>query len=207
MTSRDSSHVVHIAVAIVVMTDVFLVEIRQRADLVGCTHILPIPCDHFVLTVRIERRPQHQDHVIENRVYRRIALGRNQLVAKQDGLLSTGDFGGVQAAVDVDDGLAFARQRLGLFVGETPALGQAARDVLIFVKLRQIPRRGDDGNLPIQATRGLADRNDLDAIGSRRQFVEVVARFVVVGEVEIVAGLVAQDGFGGWNRLRRRGCQ
>ena len=189
------------------MAHVFLVEIRQRADLVGRADILPIPRDHLILAVRIECGPQHQDDVVENRVYFRIGLGRNQLVGEQDGLLRAGNFGGVQPAVDVDDGLAFARQRLGLFVGEPPALGQAARDVLIFVELRQILRRRNDGNLPIQAAGGLADRDQFDAIGNCRQFVEIVARFVVVGKIEIVAGLVAQDGFGGRNRLRRRGGQ
>ncbi len=70
----------------------------------------------------------------------------------------------MESAVDVHNGLALVRQSFGLIVREPAALGQAARNVLVLVELGEILRRRDDGNFPILATRGLAHRDQLDAI-------------------------------------------
>ena len=50
-------HVVHIAVAIVVVADVFLIKIRQRTHFVGRAQILAVPGNHFVLPIRVECWP------------------------------------------------------------------------------------------------------------------------------------------------------
>ena len=105
----------------------------------------------------------------------------------------------------MDDGFALMGQSLRLFVGEAAALSQAARNVLVLVELREILRGGDDGDLPIQASRGLADGDQLDAIGNGGQLVKIIARFIVIGQIEIVAGFMAEDGFGSRDGLRGRG--
>ena len=46
----------------------------------------------------------------------------------------------MQAAIDVHDRFAFARQRVGRRVVEAAAVGQALRDLLVAVQLRQILR-------------------------------------------------------------------
>ena len=46
-------HVVHVAVAIVVVSDVLLIEVGQRTHFVRRSDILAIPGHHFVLTIRI----------------------------------------------------------------------------------------------------------------------------------------------------------
>ena len=116
-------------------------------------------------------------------------------------MLRAGDFGGVQAAIDVDDGFALARQGVCGGVVEAAAVSEALRDLLVVIELREIGGRRDDGDFPIEAAGGFADGDQLDAIGGGGEVVEVVARFVVVGEVEIVAGLVAEHGFGGGDGL------
>ena len=65
---------------------------------------------------------------------------RHQVVAELDGVLVIGHFGGVQAAIDVDDRLRFARQRARLLVADAARKRQAPRDVLIVIELRQVGR-------------------------------------------------------------------
>jgi len=113
----------------------------------------------------------------------------------------------MQAAVDVDDGLAFAGQRLRRFVIQPAAQSQPLGNRLVLVDLRQILGRRNQRDLPIHATRGLAYRNHLDPVRARGQTMEVFARFVVVGEVEVLARLVAEHGFRRGNGLRRNGRQ
>ena len=59
-------HVQHVGVAVVVVADVLLVQLFQRSHFVGSPHIIPIPVHHDVLAVRIERRPQQDDDILEN---------------------------------------------------------------------------------------------------------------------------------------------
>ncbi len=123
------------------MADVLLIKIRQRAHFVGRAEILAIPGHHFVLPIRIERRPEHQDDVVENGIHFRIALGGHQFVRQRDGLLRACDLGGMQASVDVHDDLAFVSECFRRFVGQIAAKRQPPGDVLVFVELRQILRR------------------------------------------------------------------
>ena len=87
------------------------------------------------LPVGIERGPEHQDHVVEDGVDIGIALRGDEFVGQQDGLLRAGDFGGMQAAIDVHDRFAFARQGVRRGVVEAAAAGQALRDLLVAVEL------------------------------------------------------------------------
>ena len=112
---------------------------------------------------------------------------------------------GVQAAIDVDDGLGLARQGVRLLVADAARERQAPRDVLIMIELRQVGGVGDEGDEPVAAARGLAHVDQLDAVRRRRQLAEIAQRVFVSGQVEIVAGLVAQHRFRrGWPWPRRR---
>ena len=74
--------------------------------------------DDDVLAVGIDRRPQHQDDVVEDRLHLRVVGVREQVVGELQRVLAAGDFGRVQPAVDVDEGLPFARQPVRLGVGQ-----------------------------------------------------------------------------------------
>ena len=80
------------------------------------------------------------------------------------GLLRAGDFGGMEAAIDVHDGFAFAGQGVRRRVVEAAAVGEALRDLLVAVQRRQVRGRGNDGDFPVEPTRGFADGDQLDAI-------------------------------------------
>jgi hypothetical protein len=132
-------HVEHVSVAIVVVPDVFLVQPRQRAHLVRRPHVLPIPVGDDVLPVRIDREVQLDDEVAPDRLILGL-LARDQVIPELDRVLVIRDLGRVQAAVDVDDGLLFARQRVRLLVGDAARDRQPPRDVLIMIELREIRR-------------------------------------------------------------------
>ena len=195
-------HVIHVAVAVVIVADVFLVKIGQRADLVGRADVLAVPRRHLVLPIRIQRRPQHQDHVVEDRVHLGVALRGNQFVRQRNRLLRARDFGGMQPAVQVHDGFAFPRQPVRLIVRESAGLRQPARNIFIPVQIRQVLRRRNHGDFPIQAARRLADVKQLYAIGRLCQLMKIRARFVVARQVEVVPRLVSENRFGGRNGLR-----
>ena len=187
-------HVHHVAVAIVVVAHVVLVEPRHGADFVLGAQILPVPVHHHVLPVGIERGPQHQDDVVENRVDLRIVLRGEQLVGQHHGVLRAGHFVGVQAAIDVHDHLGRARQFLRLVVVQIGGVGQSSGNLFGLVQLGQVLRRRDDGDLDVLAFGGLAHGEHLDAVRGRGQRVEVANRVFVVGEVEVVAGIVPENG-------------
>jgi hypothetical protein len=60
-------HVEHVGVAVVVVADVLLIQARQPRQLVRRADVLHVPLGDHLLAVRIDRRPQHEDDVVENR--------------------------------------------------------------------------------------------------------------------------------------------
>ena len=98
------------------------------------------------------------DHVVED-AHRLLVGAADQLVDRLDQLLRAEHFGGVQAAVDPHDRLAFPRQRLRLVVGQ--AVGErelAARSPCTREQLREILGRRDDRHELRTAFLRLADR-------------------------------------------------
>ena len=59
-------HVEHVAVAVVVVADILLVELRHRRDLERRADVAAIPLRHHLLAVRVDGRPQQQDDVLED---------------------------------------------------------------------------------------------------------------------------------------------
>ena len=66
-------HVQHVGVAVVVVADVLLIETRHRRRRVRRAEPRHVPVGHHLMAVGIDRRPQHQDHVVENRRDLRLA--------------------------------------------------------------------------------------------------------------------------------------
>ncbi len=132
-----------------------------------------------------------------------IAFHSDQLVSQIDHRLMSGHFAGMHAAVDVDDDLRVLRQRPGRCVIEAFDLGQTSRHFLVVIELREVLRRGDHAVFESAALRGLAGREHLDAIGRRRELVEVVDDVFVAGEFVVLARIETQHFLRrGWRGLR-----
>ena len=124
-------HVDHVAVAVVVVADVLLVELRQPGDLERRSEVLLIPIGDHVLAVGVDREPEHQDHVVEDRRDLRIVIAGDQVVGELDGVLGVGHLGGVQPAVDVDERLPFLRELPRLIVGQALRMREPLGDLAV----------------------------------------------------------------------------
>src|SRR6476469_1653050 len=62
------------------------------------------------------------------------------------------------------------------------------------LELGEVLGIGNEGNDPFAALRGLTDIDQLDAVRRGGQLAEVGERLLVIGELEIGARLVAEDG-------------
>ena len=151
-------HVEHVGVAVVVVADVLLVELRQARQLVGRADVLHVPLGHHLLAVRVDGRPQHQDDVVEHRLRRRLVRPADEVVGEERRVLRPGDFGRVQAAVDVDERLAFARERLRLGVGQPLRMRETLPDLAVPIDLRQVLRRRHQREVHRPPLRRLARR-------------------------------------------------
>ena len=127
-------HVIHVAVAIVVVPDVFLPKAGHRAHFISSAQIAAIPRRDLILAVGIDGEPEHQNHIVEN--IRRLGIGLgHQVVGELNSMLRAGDLGGMQPTVDMHDRFACPSQRAG--IGVTQALHQREflRGVLILIEL------------------------------------------------------------------------
>ena len=55
-----------VPVAIVVVPDIFLIQLRRRRAFIRRAQCLPIPARHDIHAVRVLRRHQQDDHVVED---------------------------------------------------------------------------------------------------------------------------------------------
>ena len=111
--------------------------------------------------VRVHRE---DDHVVQEAQRLRVGAA-DHLVDRLDQLLRAEHLGGVQPAVDPDHGLAFARERARLIVGQAFGLREPPRDVLVASELLEVLGRRDDRHQLRPAFGGLADVHDPHAIG------------------------------------------
>jgi len=85
-------------------------------------------------------------------------------VPELDGVLVVRDFTGMQAAIDMNDGLGLLCECMRLLVGDAARDRQATRDVLIVIQLGEVFRIGDEGDEPVAPLRGLANVDQLDSL-------------------------------------------
>ena len=115
----------HVEIAVVVVADVFLVEAGDAAHRpffrVGFPHV---PVGDELQAVGIDRDGE-EDDVVQN-AERLGVVAADHLPDQLDQVLRADDFGGVQAAVDPDDGLAFGGEACGRRRRSGPWPGQAA---------------------------------------------------------------------------------
>ncbi len=160
-------HVDHVAVAVVVVADVFLVEPRQPRPLVRRVGVLHQPLAHHLHPIRVHRRPQHHDVVGQDLLDDRIARPAEQVVGQLRRHLGAGHLGGVAAAVDVDEGASLARERPRLGVGQVLGVGQALSNLAQAVELREVGRGRDQREVHRPALRRLPRFNQLGSSGSQ----------------------------------------
>ena len=86
-------HVHHERVAIDVVAGVLVIQPRHRAALIRGALLLVVPIDHKTMAVRIERRDQNEDDVVENVSDVGIRRPAHEVVEEQRRVLRTGDFG------------------------------------------------------------------------------------------------------------------
>ncbi len=72
-------------------------------------------------------------------------------------MFEVGDFAGMESAIDVDEGLEFVGEGVGLFVVDAAGHGEAVGDLFVVIELLEVFGVGDEGDVPIAALRALAD--------------------------------------------------
>ena len=176
-------------------------------NFVGRLEILRVPVRHHVLAVGIDRKPQQQDHVVENVPdLRRVPV--HQVVGELNGVLRAGDLSRVQPSVDMHDHFPGVRQRMRIGFAQPLHQRQPPRRVTIFFKIAQILRGGNDREIPVASFGRLPRLDQLQLIGGSGQFLKVRERLVVIGQKKIVSRLMPQHGFRSRHlRKQRRGNQ
>ena len=160
---RRLGHVHRDRVAIIIVTDVFVVEARECLEgALGDVFFAHVPVGDELDTVGI-RDGHEQDHVVEETHGFRIGAA-GHLVNHLGERLGVHRLGGVEAAVDPDDGFAFFGEFLRFVVGEALGAGEAHGDVAVVFELLVILGRGDDRHVLRAAFGGVADADDLQAI-------------------------------------------
>ena len=94
----------------------------------------------------------------------------------------------MQAAVDPDDRLAFARERTRLDIGHTPHERQPPGDVAIALETCEVGLGRDDRDQHLVAFRGVPRDAELHAVRGGVQALEVIPQLAEVCERVVVAG-------------------
>ncbi len=120
----------------------------------------------------------------------------SQLVGQRNGVLGSGDFARVQATIDMHDDFCRVGKFPRLRVREALGGGKLLFRRFVLIETGEILRRGDNGDFDVAALGCFADDDHLHAIGVRGQLVEVVDLLLVIREIVVVAGRMAEHGDG-----------
>ena len=189
----------HVRIAVVVVPDVLLIQLHRTDGLVLLACLAPV--DDDVLPVGIDRRPEEEHDVVEDRLVARLVGVEKDLVGELRRVLRPGDLRCVQAAADVDDHLGVASKPVCLGVGEPFGMREAHVGATDLIDTREVLGRRDesDGNRPAKC--GLSDLDQLDAIARRGEAPEVGDRLLVVEELVVGADGEAKRRFRSRQRL------
>jgi hypothetical protein len=121
--------------------DVLLIQPRQARELVWGADVLHVPLGHHLLPVRVDRRPQEEDHVVEDGFDVRIGRAAHEVIEELRRVLRSGDLRGVQAAVDVHECPAVTRQLACVGVGQPLGMRETPRDLAVAIDLAEVVRR------------------------------------------------------------------
>ena len=154
------------------MADVFLVEAREGIDDafsgLGAAHI---PRGNEFLAVGVGVGEEDNALVEDAECLGIGAAG--EIPQRLDELVGAERFGGVEAAVDPDDGATLGGEGAGPGFGETLGAREALRDGAVVFELREIGGRGADDH-PLSPTfLGFADIDEAEAVGCGGEFFEI----------------------------------
>ncbi len=179
-------HLHHVAVTIVVVADIFVIKPWDGCKFPFLRVLVPhIPVADQFHAIGIVVA-QQDDAVVQHAQGFGVVLGEHA-VQHLDLALRGDGFGGMQAGIDPHDGLALRRQRPRLRFVHPARPRQPFGDAAIIVQLGQIGRGGNDRHPHGAPLGGLADIDQLHAIGFSRQFLQIGFVFGIVGEVIIRA--------------------
>ncbi len=190
----------HVHVAVVVVADVRVVEVRHRAGLELGAEVLVEPVDHHDLAVRVGARDEHQDHVVEDLLHDRRVVGR-QPMHEFDRHLRRADLGRVQVAGDDDDRLARGEDVVAFGRARRPALEvQLSLQLFEAVEAGHRVGRADlDGDERV-ALRGLAEFAHLHPRRAGGDVPHVLDDLVVANELVVGADGEPDERVGADNR-------
>ena len=161
-----------IPVAIIVVPHVALPQLRRRRTFERRAQRLAIPLGHDIDAVRIQRRHQQHDVILQNGPEARRIL-RDQPVRKLHGAVSRRHFGGVNGASDQHHILAAADELLGLRGGGDARIGQAPLLFPVAIEMAQRVGRRDGRDNQWPPVDALAVLVNADLVARLRQRVEV----------------------------------
>ena len=123
-----------VPVAIVIVADILLIELRRIGSFELRAQRRTIPAGDDIDAIRVQRGDQEQDRVVEDGLEARVVFG-DQAIGELDRAVGGRDFVGVDRAGHQDDVLAFFEQRLGLRGGSDARIGQTALDLTIAIEV------------------------------------------------------------------------
>ena len=186
-------------VAVVVVSRVVVVEPRHPAPLPPRPEVLPVPVDLHPLPVGVQRRDEEEDDLREAPL-RLGVLGRGEGVRPLHRHLRRRDLARVDGARHEEDDLPVLHERGRVGLGETPRVGEAARDLADPGLVREVLRGGDRRDDHLLAERRPPDRRHLHAVRRGVEGAEVRHDLAPVGERPVRADRELQE-------LRRSGAR
>ena len=180
----------HEPVAVVVVAGVLLVELREGGFFVGRADVFAIPVGDQILAVGVGDGDVDEDDFVTD-FADFVGFVADHAEGEFGGALGAGGFGGVHAGVDPDEDFALLGD-LGGFVLGGEAEGHAAVPFLVLVELADVFLRADEGDVHGFAGGRFAVLDQLEAGRGLFELLVVGDDVVVVGELVVGTGAVAE---------------
>jgi hypothetical protein len=147
----------HEPITVVVVPGIVVIKLRRFRALVGRAERFAIPVGNDVNAVRVGRRDEQEDRVLQNLARLRV-FGGGQFVSELHGHLRGDDLGRMNRTGDDDHGFPFAQQRIAFRLALHEArVGQPPLDVLVPGEIAYILWRADEGDNERAAQSRLSD--------------------------------------------------
>ncbi len=189
-----------VPVPVVVVAHVVMVQERRIRTLPRLAQRALVPVDHQLAPVRVQRRHQQQDHLVQD-LARGLVIPRRQMVSQAHRHLVAPHFVRVDPGGDQDDGPTLLDQarRLHLRV-HAPRVRQAPLDLQVVVQPGQVRWARDRQCHERSTQRRLTQRVQDHPVAGRRQRLQVGGDLGPVRQLPVRPHLVPQNR--GWRRDR-----
>lgn len=184
-----------VRVAVVIVTDVLVVEPGKVRALVLGVHGLVVPVGHHDLTVGVEAGEHEVDDVVQNRQGLAV-VARRELISVLGRRLRRGDFRRVQPERLAHHGFSVGDQPLDLGFREAARVCQPLIHLANRLEVPVVLGRRDDDEQIGMTFGGRPEIDDPDPLALPVEQSEVFDDLVPPGELPVRAHLVAEEGFG-----------